>query len=97
MQGDRRRADLAPRSSGAQKQGEARSKYESAESAISQATAAAEATATKPIVGTFSAYQAADVYGAANDWDKRALEESKEQTRLLREISRQGAGGATFA
>ncbi len=81
-----------------EKQGEARSKYESAESAISQATAAAEATATKPIVGTFSAYQAAaDVYGAANDWDKRALEESKEQTRLLREISRRSAGGATFA
>lgn len=80
-----------------EKQGEARSKYESAESAISQATVAAEATATKPIVGTFSAYQAADVYGAANDWDKRALEESKEQTRLLREISRRSAGGATFA
>ncbi|MBQ6826438.1 MAG: hypothetical protein IJO46_00355, partial [Thermoguttaceae bacterium] len=70
-----------------EKQGAARSKFESAESAISQAVGTAQAGATKPIVGTFSAYQAAaDLYGAANDWEKKAFDEAKEQTRLLREI-----------
>ncbi|MBP3531409.1 MAG: hypothetical protein J6K25_09575, partial [Thermoguttaceae bacterium] len=81
-----------------EKQGAARSKFESAESAISRAVGTAQAGATKPIVGTFSAYQAAaDVYGAANDWEKKAFEESKEQTRLLREIKQKGGAVATFA
>jgi hypothetical protein len=81
-----------------EKQGAARSKFESAESAISQAVGTAQAGATKPIVGTFSAYQAAaDVYGAANDWEKKAFDEAKEQTRLLREIERKGGAVATFA
>ena len=81
-----------------EKQGAARSKFESAESAISQAVGTAQAGATKPIVGTFSAYQAAaDVYGAANDLEKKALDEAKEQTRLLREIKQKGGAVATFA
>ncbi|MBQ2789976.1 MAG: hypothetical protein IJE97_10095 [Thermoguttaceae bacterium] len=81
-----------------EKQGAARSKFESAESAISQAVGTAQAGATKPIVGTFSAYQAAaDVFGASNDWEKKVFEESKEQTRLLREIKQKGGAVATFA
>lgn len=81
-----------------EKQGAARSKFESAESAISRAVGTTQAGATKPIVGTFSAYQAAaDVYGAANDWEKKAFDEAKEQTRLLREIERKGGAVATFA
>lgn len=92
--GDERRLAAA-----LEKQGAARSDFESARSAVERAVGTAESTATKPVSGTFSAYQAAaDVYGAGNDWEKRSYEEAKEQTRLLREIERKGgATVATFA